>query len=297
MIDSIGLNPVDYKLIESPLDSFEYPHTFGLDAAGTVVSVGENVEDFKVGDHVSGHDNLANNGTFAEYAIFPDYCLAKIPDKVSFETASALLCGAMTAYQAIFRKMNLTGKKTILIHAGAGGVESIAIQLAKSVGLKVITTVSTAKMDFVKDFEPDKIIDYRKENVTDEVMKYTKGTGVDLVLNTVNAHEAQLDIEKRLAYNGQLIWIAAAPESVNQDVLAEKGITISALNLGGAHQDNNYAQKKDLGVMATELLELVEQDKLDPSITEVLSFDQLVSGLEKLTHRDSVGKIIVKVTK
>lgn len=239
-IDSIGLNPVDYKLIGSPSSVFDYPHIFGLDAAGTVVSVGKNVTDFTVGERVSGHNNLANNGTFAEYAIFPDYCLAKIPDKVSFKQAAAMLCGAMTAYQAIFRKMNLTGKKNILIHAGAGGVGLIAIQLAKLMGLTVITTVSTSKIEFVKSFHPDKIIDYKNENVTTEVIKYTNGVGVDLILNTVNG-EAKTDIEKRLAYNGQLVWINEAPKSIDQNFLAQRGITISALDLGGAHRGNSYS--------------------------------------------------------
>jgi NADPH:quinone reductase and related Zn-dependent oxidoreductases len=153
-VDSIGLNPVDYKLIESPSPDFDYPHIFGLDAAGTVVSVGKDVTDFTIGERVSGHNNLADNGVFAEYAVYPEYCLAKIPDKVSFEQAAAMLCGAMTAYQAIFRKMNLTGKKSILIHAGAGGVGLIAIQLAKLMRLTVITTVSTSKVAFVKIFSP-----------------------------------------------------------------------------------------------------------------------------------------------
>ncbi|HIY92483.1 zinc-binding dehydrogenase [Companilactobacillus sp. HBUAS56275] len=295
-VDSIGLNPVDYKLIESPSPDFDYPHIFGLDAAGTVVSVGKDVTDFTVGKRVSGHNNLANNGVFAEYAVYPEYCLAKIPDKISFEQAAAMLCGAMTAYQAIFRKMNLTGKKNVLIHAGAGGVGLIAIQLAKLMGLIVITTVSTSKTEFVKPFHPDKIIDYKKEDVTAEVMKYTKGVGVDLILNTVSG-EAKADIEERLAYNGQLVWINEAPESIDQNFLAQRGITISALNLGGAHRSNSYSQKRDLGVMAAELLNLVAQEKLNPCITEILPFNQLVNGLEKLYHHDTVGKIVVKVSK
>lgn len=295
-IDSIGLNPVDYKLIESPSASFDYPHIFGLDAAGTVVSVGKDVTEFTVGERVAGHNNLAKNGTFAEYAIYPDYSLAKIPDEVSFEGASAVLCGAMTAYQAIYRKMNLTGKQNILIHAGAGGVGLIAIQLAKLQGLNVITTVSTSKINFVKSFHPDKIIDYKKADVTNEVMKYTNGVGVDLILNTVSG-EANADIEERLAYNGQLVWINEAPESLDQGFLAERGITISALNLGGAHRSNSDSQKSDLGVMASELLKLISQKKLDPCITEVLPFDQLVNGLEKLYLHDTVGKIVVKLAK
>lgn len=100
--------------------------------AGTVVAVG---------DRVSGHNDLHQNGTLAEYVIFPAYSLARVPAEVSFKTATALLCGAMTAHQALFCKLNLTGKKTILIYAGAGGGGSIALQLAKLKHLEVLTTV------------------------------------------------------------------------------------------------------------------------------------------------------------
>ncbi|MFH5811269.1 zinc-binding dehydrogenase [Companilactobacillus sp. FL22-1] len=294
-VNSIGLNPVDYKLISQPLPNFKYPHIFGLDAAGIVEAVGENVTRFKPGDRVSGHNNLQNDGVFAEYAIFPEYCLTKLPDNVSFETASALLCGAMTAYQAIFRKMNLTGKKNILIHAGAGGVGSIAIQLAKLQGLKVITTVSTAKTAFVEKFQPDKIIDYKNQNVTAEIMKYTNNSGVDLILNTVSGAEAKLDVTERLSYNGELVCIVDGPTLDDNDILFDKGLSVTTLNLGGAHHGNSLTQKKDLGIMAGELLQLASQKRIDPSITEVLPFDQLVDGLEMLLHRDSVGKIIVRI--
>lgn len=294
-VDSIGLNPVDYKLIETPLPSFQYPHIFGLDAAGTVTAVGKNVKSFKIGDRVSGHNNLHHDGTFAEYAIFPEYSLAKIPAEVTFETAAALLCGAMTAYQAIFRKINATGKQSILIHADAGGVGSIALQLAKLKNLQVITTVSTAKKEFVTAFHPDKIIDYKQENITEEIRKYTNGLGADFIINTVSRQEALLDVTERLAYNGELVCTVEVPKLDHTDWLFENGLTVSALNLGGAHSSNSPTQKTDLGKMTAELLALTKSKQLDPNITEILPFDQLVTGLEKLYNRNSLGKIIVKL--
>lgn len=294
-VESIGLNPVDYKLIENPLPSFTYPHIFGLDAAGVVVSVGKRVTDFKVGDRVSGHNDLHQNGTFAEYALYPDYSLAKVPAEVSAKTASALLCGAMTAYQAVFRKLNLNGKKTILIHAGAGGVGSIAIQLAKLKQLEVLTTVSTAKKEFVKTLLPDKIIDYKHEDVTKVVDEYTNGQGVDMIINTVSSKEAKLDLTKRLAYNGELVCIVEVPKLDDPAWLFENGLTVSALNLGGAHASNSKAQKDDLGQMTKELLELAKTKQLDPNITEVLPFEKLVDGLKKLYHHDTLGKVVVNV--
>lgn len=295
--DEVLLNPVDYKLINRPLPSFTYPHIFGLDAAGTVVAVGENVQGFKVGDRVSGHNDLHQDGTFAEYAIFPAYSLAKIPAEVSFKTAAALLCGAMTAYQALFRKLNLTGKKTTLIHAGAGGVGSIALQLAKLKHLEVLTTVSTAKKDFVKAFHPAKIIDYKQEDVTKAVLEYTDGQGVALIINTVGSKEAKLDLTERLAYNGELVCLVEVPKVDDPAWLFENGLSLSALNLGGAHGSTSPTQKADLGQMARELLELAKTKQLDPNITTVLPFEKLVVGLEKLYQHDSLGKIVVTMEK
>ncbi|MDR2610636.1 MAG: alcohol dehydrogenase catalytic domain-containing protein, partial [Clostridiales Family XIII bacterium] len=178
----VGLNPVDYKLAEYGNDAWTMPHTLGLDVAGAVVGVGANVTAFKVGDRVAGHGDLEKNGSFAEYVSFPAYALAHIPAEVSEQTAAGLLCNAMTAYQAIHRKVSLHGKQTILVHGGSGGVGLIAIQLAKRAGLTVYTTCSTGKIPFVTQLEPDGIIDYRSENVTERIMALTGSRGADIII-------------------------------------------------------------------------------------------------------------------
>lgn len=195
-------------------------------------------------------------------------------------------------YQALFRKLNLAGKRTILIHAGAGGVGSIAIQLAKLQNLRVLTTVSPGKKEFVATLRPDKIVDYRHENVTAEVLNFTNGEGVDLIVNTVSAAEAQLDLTERLAYNGALVCIVGTPTLSDPDFLEKNGLTVSSLNLGGAHTGHAPAQKNDLGQMTADLLNLAREHKLDPCISEVLPFAELINGLTELQEKTSIGKII-----
>ncbi|MCY1690567.1 zinc-binding dehydrogenase [Exiguobacterium sp. SL14] len=114
----------------------------------------------------------------------------------------------MTAYEAIVQKMNTTGKETILIHAGAGGVGGIGIQLAKRLGLSVATTASTENHEWVKQLGADLAIDYKKENVTEVIRDWTNGRGADLIFNTVGRDEATADLG-RLAFSGQLAFIAA----------------------------------------------------------------------------------------
>lgn len=216
-VHAVGLNPVDYKVVEGGVDAWHYPHILGLDVAGEIVAVGPQAKGWQVGMRVSGHSDLTKDGCFAEYITVPSYQLALIPDNVSYETAASMLCGALTAYQAINRKPNLATAKTTLIHAGAGGVGSMALQFAKLRGLKVFTTVSTRKVNFVRQLHPDAIIDYQKEDVTDRVMKLTAGQGADLIVDTVGKAEATADLH-RLAYNGTLVTIVEFP-TVDPDLI------------------------------------------------------------------------------
>lgn len=103
--------------------------------------------------------------------------------------AASLLCGALTAYTAVEHKPNLINVQTVLVHAGAGGVGSIAIQLAKLHGFRVFTTVSTGKIKYVQQLHPDAIIDYRKEDVDEQLNRLTVGHGVDLIINAVGKSE------------------------------------------------------------------------------------------------------------
>ncbi|MDR2672358.1 MAG: zinc-binding dehydrogenase [Coriobacteriales bacterium] len=292
----VGLNPVDYKLAEYGNDAWTMPHTLGLDVAGTIALVGANVTAFDVGDRVAGHGDLRKNGSFAEYVAFPAYALAHIPSEVSEQTAAGLLCNAMTAYQAIHQKANLSKKRTILIHGGSGGVGLIAIQLAKRAGLTVYTTCSTGKIPFVKQLQPDAIIDYKSDDVTGRIRKLTAEQGVDMIVNTVGADEATIDLNERLAYNGALIALVGAPKIGDHNRLFDHGHTISLVNLGGAHQSGNAQQKADLSAIATELLDMAAQGILDPMISEVVPFDRLPAGLSNLKAGRTTGKVVVKIS-
>ncbi|WP_243198228.1 zinc-binding dehydrogenase [Weissella diestrammenae] len=262
--------------------------------AGEVVALGPDVgDDFQIGNRVCGHANLVENGTFAEYVVMHAYSLVKVPANVSNEQAAAILCAGMSAYQAINRKANLVGKLTVLIHGGAGGVGLIAIQLAKQLGLYVITTVSSQKIEFVKSLGADDIIDYRHDNVTERVLDITNDVGVDLSINPVSSAEVQEDINERLAYNGQVIGLVDLPRNIDVDLLASRGITVSALNLGGAHQSKSDSQNQDLALMAQSLLTILATHEIDSKIEATLPFDQLMDGLEMIKSHRNTGKIIV----
>jgi NADPH:quinone reductase-like Zn-dependent oxidoreductase len=186
----------------------------------------------------------------------------------------------------LLRKANLNAVHTVLIHAGAGGVGSMAIQLAKAAGKTVYTTVSQRKQAFVAPLHPDAQIDYRHEDVTAKIQALTQQRGVDLIVNTIGNPEADLP---RLAYNGQLVCVLDTPQTFPKNQV----VSVSKLDLGGAHRSGNPAQVADLGQMAAALLALIEAGKVDPLISEVLKRDQLVDGLQQLQAAQVAGKLVV----
>lgn len=290
---STALNPVDYKVIESGNQNWVYPHIPGVDIAGEVIEVGKNVTGFNVGDHVTCHTNLNNKGAFAEKAVVNAASTAKIPGSISFDQAAAVLCAGMTAYEAIMQKLNHNQKKTILIHAGAGGVGGFAIQLAKNLGLKVFTTASSHNHEWVKFLGADVAIDYKKEDVTKRILEETNHDGVDLILNTVGSKEATEDL-KRLTFSGQLAYIAGAP-----DMTHVKPFTLSPsvheVALGAAHSSGSIRAQENLSFMAKELMEMIEKGTLDPMVSEILPREELPAGLKKVKDRHVRGKIIVRM--
>ncbi len=288
-VKTVALNPVDYKATKNP--AWTFPHIPGVDLAGVVEQIGPGAE-VKIGDRVAIHTNLQRDGAFAEYALVDTRALALIPEDISFTEAAAILCAGMTAYEAIVQKMNTTGKETILIHAGAGGVGGIGIQLAKRLGLKVATTASTENHEWVKRLGADLAIDYKKENVTEVIRDWTNGRGADLIFNTVGRNEATADLG-RLAFSGQLAFIAGGPDqSVVKPFTLSPSIHEVALAAAYASEDDRAI--RNLGHMASELLQLVATKELDPLVTEEIPATDIVKGLQRLSERHVRGKIIAK---
>ena len=290
-VTAVGLNPVDFKVIENGVDTWTFPHIVGMDVVGEIVELGEHVTQFQIGDRVAGHGNLTKQGCLAEFASVPAYQLTKIPDNISHTDAAALLCNGLTAYQALFRKATLANKKTILIHAGSGGVGSIAIQLAKMVGLTVYTTASTAKFDFVKSLGADVVIDYKTENVSRRIAELTDGLGVDIIINTIGKDESTQDL-KRLAYNGSLIAIVSPPLIDTSDLFS-RALSIDVLNLGGAHLSHNPQQAQDLATMTEELFALVQEQKVKALVSQTFPFEETKEALQLIKDQKITGKLVV----
>ncbi|TFE00200.1 zinc-binding dehydrogenase [Jeotgalibacillus sp. R-1-5s-1] len=292
-VKAAGLNPVDYKTGQNGSPAWSYPHILGLDAAGIVEETGSDVTDLQKGDRVVFLADMARKGAYAEYIVTKAHTVSKLPDAVSFEEAAALPVAAYTAYQALFFKLHIQKDKSILIHAGAGGVGGFAIQLAKYAGLKVITTASSANHEYVKSLGADLAIDYNEDDFVEKTKRFTDGLGVDYVLDTVGRDNATKSL-KALAFNGQIAFIAGQPE-MNESINFAHPISFHHVALGSVYQSGNRAEELTLKVMGDHLVELLAEGKISALVEQTIPLQDVPKGLEELETRKVKGKIVAVI--
>ncbi len=208
-LKATSINPIDWKLREGYLKQmmdWEFPIIIGWDAAGVITEVGDEVTEWKIGDEVFARPDTTRFGTYAEYTAIDDHLLAPLPTGISFEEAASVPLAGLTAWQALFDHGQLKAGEKVLIHAGAGGVGTLAIQLAKNAGAHVITTASSKNAEFLTSLGADEVIDYKTTSFVDVV------SDVDLVFDTMGG-EIQSDSFKVLKEgSGRLISIVGQPD-------------------------------------------------------------------------------------
>jgi NADPH:quinone reductase-like Zn-dependent oxidoreductase len=206
-IHAASVNAADYKvrLGGGRYRLTKFPHILGRDFSGVVSKLGAGVTDLKIGDAVFGVTDQGVEGAYAEKIAIKAAIVAKKPDGLSHEEAAALGLTSLTALTALEETAHLKRGETILIQGGAGGVAGFAVQLAKHIGAKVITTASAGNHAYVKSLGADQVIDYNTED-------FTKiGPVCDVVFDTVGGN-VQVESYKVLKPGGRLVWIAPAPE-------------------------------------------------------------------------------------
>ncbi|AUB79704.1 zinc-binding dehydrogenase [Candidatus Thiodictyon syntrophicum] len=205
-----GVNPVDTKIrANGALLPAGFPLVPGCDGAGVVEAVGADVTRFKPGDEVwFCHGGLGGPvGNYAEYICLDNHLAQAKPHALGFAEAAAAPLVLLTAWEALSDRAGLAADQTVLIHAGAGGVGHVAIQLARLAGARVCTTVSgPEKADFAHALGAEYCINYREEDLVHAVMEWTGGRGVDVALDTVGPACFRQTIPAMAAY-GNLVTI------------------------------------------------------------------------------------------
>jgi NADPH2:quinone reductase len=211
-----SVNPVDYKIRQSgSWAGLPMPAILGYDAAGVVDAVGSNVTELAPGDEVFYCARIfGRQGTYAEFHVEDAAIVAKKPPQLSFEEAACLPLAAITAYDAVVGFFGTKPGDTVLIHAGAGGVGSFAVQLAKAAGARVLATGRSENAELIRSLGADEVIDYRKVRFEDEVNRLTDGRGVDAAYDTVGGDTISRSIHCVRAY-GKLATVVSVSGSIN----------------------------------------------------------------------------------
>lgn len=209
-LHAAGVNPVDTKIRRRGLFCpGALPAVLGCDGAGTVVAVGADVTRLEVGDEVwFCHGGLgAEQGNYAEFTVIDQSIARRRPVKVGVDAAAAAPLVLITAWEALYDRARLQRDQTVLIHAGAGGVGHVAIQLAKLRGARVFATVGSAdNATFVRHLGADEVINYREHDFVAAVNELSGGRGADVVLDTVGGDTFQRSIDA-VAHYGDLVTL------------------------------------------------------------------------------------------
>ncbi len=291
-VRAAGVNPVDttFRSGAHPLSrNLALPWTPGIDAAGEVMAVGEGVSGFSPGERVFG---AATSGSYAEQALLNPLRTAKLPEGVSYEEGASFPVVLYTAYYALIYKARIRAGETVLIHAGAGGVGCMAIQIAKAAGVRVITTVSSEeKAEFCRGFGADVIVNYRDEDFAERCLAETEGRGVDAVVEMVATDNFDKDCRAVKKYGCIVVLGAGTGKnpvgSVNYPPFYSKDIDVRGMSLFNSDPVFPY--------MARQLDLLLAEGRVRAAVGETMPLAEAARAHEALMTGEVFGKIVLSV--
>ena len=299
-IHAASINPLDSKIRDGTLKlliKYKMPLILGNDFSGVVAKVGAKVTRFKVGDEIYGRPRKSSIGTFAEYISIHENDIALKPKNLSFEEAASVPLVGLTAYQALHDIFQLQKGQKILIQAGAGGVGSFAIQLAKLMGATVATTTSEAGTDLVKSLGADEIINYKTEKFEDILGNY------DAVFATLGGEILERSF-KIIKDGGQIVSLSGLP---NARFAKEDGLGfLKTMLLSAASYKLTKLEKKHRvqytfmfvkasGEQLSTITNFIESGEIKPIIDRVFPFDDVEKAMKYSETGRAKGKIILKI--
>ncbi|KZX20805.1 NADP-dependent oxidoreductase [Rathayibacter tanaceti] len=297
-VAAAGVNQLDEKLRVGEFRAilpYKTPLVLGHDVAGTVIRTGSAVRSVKPGDVIYARPRDQRIGTFAERIAIDEQDVALAPTSINLAEAASLPLVALTAWQALVERGAVGPGSKVLIHAGSGGVGSIAIQLAKHLGAHVATTVSGGNVEFVRGLGADVVIDYRTQDFEREL------SGYDLVLDSLGGENLDRSL-RVLAPGGKAVGISGPPDPA---FAAEKGLNpvlrlaITALSrrirsrakkLGVSYE---FLFMRADGEQLARIAELVDSGAVHPVVGATFPFEQTPRALASLGTSGTRGKSVV----
>ncbi len=277
-VHAASINPIDWKVRAGYLKEMvplAMPATLGGDVAGVVAAVGESVSGLKVGDRVYGYPSLlaGGSGSFAEFVSASAATLAPAPHKVKTVEAAALPLVGASAVQALEQDIKLQRGQKILIHGGAGGIGSLAIQIAKSVGAYVATTASGDGRAYVQGLGADQVIDYKKEAFEERLKD------IDAVFDTVGGETTEKSI-KILKKGGVIVSMLGPPDAA----LAQRHGVTAIGQLTRVTTD-----------ILQRLAQLVDAGTIKIRVAQVFPFEKAKEAFQSAEEGHPQGKVVLEM--
>lgn len=299
-VHAAGVNPLDNKLRDGEFKlilPYRLPLVLGNDVAGVVVRVGAKVRQFKPGDEVYARPAQDRIGTFAEYIAIDAADVAMKPTNLTMEEAASVPLVALTAWQALVERANLRKGQKVLIHAGSGGVGTIAIQLAKHLGAHVATTTSTANIDLANGLGADVVVDYKHDDF-EKVLQ-----GYDVVLSSLGKDTLEKSLHV-LKPGGKLISISGPPDP---DFARQNGSgwllrqVMRLLSFGIRRKSKrrqisySFLFMTANGGQLAKIASLIEAGAIRPVLDRVFPFEKTNEALDHVETGRAKGKVVVAV--
>jgi NADPH:quinone reductase len=263
----------------------------GMEFAGTVAAIGERVTNAAVGDQVMG---IVAGGSYAERLVTHERMLMPVPSSIALADAAAVPEVFITAFDALVAQGGLTAGRTALVHAGASGVGTASIQIAKAIGATIIVTASAGKVDACRELGADLVVDYGSEDFADAVKRSTGGRGVDVVLDVIGGDYVARNIAC-CATGGRIIQVGvmgsgAAEVNVGALLMKRASITGTTLRLRPLEEKIAITRR-----FATEMGGFLADGTLRPVIDSRYPLDAVAEAHTHMASNANVGKIVLDV--
>jgi NADPH:quinone reductase len=291
-VKAIGVNFPDGLLVEGKYQARpECPFAPGSEISGDVISVGQGVDQFALGDRVLSL--TTSFGAYAEKIVIPASVVHKIPKPMSYETGAALLAATGTAHHGLRQRGQLKAGETLVVLGAAGGTGIAAVQIGKAIGAKVIAACSTEeKLAFAKSQGADEGINYTKQDLKQAIKELTGGQGADVVYDPVGG-DAFDACSRSMAWNGRLLVVGFASGRIPElpvNLTLVKGYSVLGVFWGAF----TLKQLEDHAANMRELFQWFEDGKVVPVIDAEFALKDGIQAIKKVTGRNVMGKVIIK---
>lgn len=296
-LKAAGVNPLDTKLRAKPAYGLAPPAVLGCDGAGVVEAVGAQVTEFRPGDEVyfCQAPFAGRSGTYAHYTLVDHRLLALKPAALTFEQAAAVPLALITAWESLHERAPVQSGQRVLIHAGAGGVGHLALQLARRAGAAVCTTVGNeAKAAFVTELGADLAILYKQQDFVTETLAWTQGQGVDIALDTVGGKTFAQTFGVVRSY-GDLVTLLLPPPDTDWSVARLRNLRIGfELMLAPLLLGLDEAIRHQ-GHILRQAAALLDAGELLIQVADVLPLAEAAEAHRRIESGAVMGKLVLRI--